>query len=136
MDAYVAPHTGGESFGIVLVEAMAGGAPVVCSDLNAFVDVLGEPPAGVTFASGDADALVEALADVLDDADTRSLLRGRGRARAEAFDWRVVAEKIMAVYDTVIESAELAPDEQAGRVRDRLRRIRSGRRDRRKDSDE
>lgn len=136
VDAYLAPHTGGESFGIVLVEAMAGGAPVVCSDLNAFVDVLGEPPAGVTFASGDADALVEALADVLDDADTRSLLRGRGRARAEAFDWGVVAEKIMAVYDTVIESAELAPDEQAGRVRDRLRRIRSGRRDRRKDSDE
>ena len=64
------------------------------------------------------------------------VMRSRRITGRQAFDWGVVAEKIMAVYDTVIESAELAPDEQAGRVRDRLRRIRSGRRDRRKDSDE
>lgn len=126
VDAYLAPHTGGESFGIVLVEAMAGGAPVVCSDLRAFVDVLGEPPAGTTFPTGDSAALADRLGDLIADADTRSLLRGRARARVEAFDWSVVAAKVMAVYETVIESAEFAAEEPSGRLLDRLRRLRKG----------
>ncbi len=123
VDAYVAPHLGGESFGIVLIEAMAGGSPVVCSDLDAFVDVLGEPPAGRVFPTGDADALAAALGEVLSDPRSRSLLRGRGHSRAAHFGWDVVAEKVMAVYETVIESAEATPEEAQVALRQRLRRL-------------
>lgn len=123
VDAYVAPHIGGESFGIVLVEALAAGAPVVCSDLRAFVDVIGEPPAGVTFPVGAADELAATLGDLLSDPDRRALLRGRGRVRATAFDWSSVAAKIVAVYETVIESAEREPDEPDQPLLHRLRRV-------------
>jgi phosphatidylinositol alpha-mannosyltransferase len=123
VDAYVAPHIGGESFGIVLVEAMAGGAPVVCSDLTAFVDVLGEAAAGVTFSTGDAADLARVLGDVLADGEQRSVLRGRGLARAQVFDWDVVAAKILAVYETVIESAEHTPDDSSPGLSHRVRRL-------------
>lgn len=103
--AYVAPHTGGESFGIVLVEAMAAGAPVVASDLAAFVRVLGIHRAGVTFRNGDAHDLAEVLDGVLADPQGRETLATLGRTRAADFDWAKVAEEIMAVYETVCDAA-------------------------------
>ena len=59
VDVYVAPNTGGESFGIILVEAMSAGAPVLASDLDAFAQVLDEGAAGELFANEDADALAD-----------------------------------------------------------------------------
>lgn len=101
VDIYVAPHTGGESFGIVLVEAMASGAPVLASDLTAFVRVLDSGRTGELFANGDTDDLATRLLALLDDPDRRRQLSAAGRERAMAFDWSVVAEQIMAVYETV-----------------------------------
>ncbi|MEI2775535.1 MAG: glycosyltransferase family 4 protein [Tetrasphaera sp.] len=103
-DVYVAPQTGGESFGIVLVEAMAAGAAVIASDLPAFVRVLTGPSgqqAGVSFPTGDAEALAERILALLADPGERSRLATLGHARAWDFDWSVVAEDIIAVYDTV-----------------------------------
>ena len=60
VDLYVAPNTGGESFGIILVEAMSAGAPVLASDLDAFAQVLDQGAAGELFANEDADALADA----------------------------------------------------------------------------
>ncbi|PRY56663.1 phosphatidylinositol alpha-mannosyltransferase [Knoellia remsis] len=111
-DVYVAPHTGGESFGIVLVEAMAAGAPVLASDLCAFTAVLGDGPdgpAGATFANGDSPALSQAVVELLRTPDERSRLRDLGLRRARSFDWDVVAERVMAVYETVIDGADRAP---------------------------
>ena len=59
VDLYVAPNTGGESFGIILVEAMSAGAPVLASDLDAFAQVLDQGAAGELFANEDADALAD-----------------------------------------------------------------------------
>ncbi|MEY3734412.1 MAG: hypothetical protein RL347_1771, partial [Actinomycetota bacterium] len=67
LDAYVAPNTGGESFGIVLLEAMAAGAPVVASDLDAFARVLDGGRCGALFPVGDAAALEETVVDLLGD---------------------------------------------------------------------
>ncbi|WP_392542193.1 glycosyltransferase family 4 protein [Oryzobacter telluris] len=115
VDAYVAPHLGGESFGIVLVEAMAAGAPVVASDLSAFAAVLDGGRTGVLFETGSEAALAAALTGVLDDPERRAELTAAGHQRARVFDWDVVADRVMAVYETVIEGAGAEPDGTAPR---------------------
>jgi phosphatidyl-myo-inositol alpha-mannosyltransferase len=110
VDAYVAPHRGGESFGIVLVEAMAAGAPVVASDLAAFAAVLDGGRTGVLFETGSEAGLSRAVLDLLGDPARAQALRSVGQQRARVFDWDVVADRVMAVYETVIEGAESEPD--------------------------
>ncbi len=112
-DVYVAPNTGGESFGIVLVEAMAAGAPVVASDLPAFAAVLDGGRTGIMFETGSPEGLSRAVLDLLADHERREALRTTGFARARVFDWGVVADRIMAVYETVIAGADLEPADPA-----------------------
>jgi phosphatidylinositol alpha-mannosyltransferase len=81
VDLYIAPHTGGESFGIVLVEAMAAGAPVIASDLSAFVRVLGSAKAGVTFPVHDSAALAQRILELLADPAARHRLAAKGQKR-------------------------------------------------------
>ena len=109
VDAYVAPHLGGESFGIVLVEAMAAGAPVVASDLPAFAAVLDGGRTGIMFETGSPEGLSRAVLDLLADHERREALRTAGFTRARVFDWGVVADRIMAVYETVIAGADGEP---------------------------
>jgi phosphatidylinositol alpha-mannosyltransferase len=101
VDVYVAPNLGGESFGIVLVEAMSAGAPVVASDLDAFERVLERGRAGVLFPTGDAAALAQALLDLLSDPERRGQLRAEASAVVRRYDWRTVADDVLAVYETV-----------------------------------
>ncbi|MBI8989019.1 glycosyltransferase family 4 protein [Corynebacterium meridianum] len=103
-DIYVAPNTGGESFGIVLVEAMAAGAAVIASDLEAFAavcDVESEHPAGLLFAVGSDGDLAEKLGTLLDDEERRKALIEAGHRRAAKYDCRAVADKVLEVYRTV-----------------------------------
>ncbi len=97
---FCAPHLHGESFGIVLAEAMAAGAPVVASDLPAFRSVLG--PAGDLVPPGDAAALARALDTLLADPHRRRSLTAAGRERVAAYDWPVVAEQVDAVYRAAV----------------------------------
>ena len=115
VDAYVAPHTGGESFGIVLVEAMSAGAPVVASDLAAFVRVLDAGRCGAMFANEDPADLSRQLLRLLGDPAERGRLRAEGARRAQVFDWAVVAEDVMAVYETVTHGVDDWRDERADR---------------------
>jgi glycosyltransferase involved in cell wall biosynthesis len=87
------------------------GAPVLASDLEAFVAVLGDGQAGVTFPVGDSEALAAAVIDLVRDPDERHRLRDLGLLRARSFDWSVVAQRVMAVYETVIEGADKSPEE-------------------------
>ena len=106
-DLYIAPHTGGESFGIVLVEAMAAGAPVLASDLAAFQRVLDAGRtgmAGAIFANERPDDLAARAIELLGDPARLHALSDLGRARAAVFDWQVVAEEILAVYETVADA--------------------------------
>ncbi len=105
VDLYVAPNTGGESFGIILIEAMSAGAAVLASDLPAFVRVLDGGAAGASFRNEDQDDLAARLLDLLRDPVLRQRFAAAGRRRADLFDWSVVAAQVMAVYETVTEGA-------------------------------
>ncbi|CAG7655175.1 glycosyltransferase family 4 protein [Actinacidiphila bryophytorum] len=113
VDVYVAPNTGGESFGIILVEAMSAGAAVLASDLDAFAQVLAQGEAGELFANEDADALAAAALRLLADPARRTALSDRGRAHVRRFDWSSVGADILSVYETVADgAAHVATDER------------------------
>ncbi|MFG1781271.1 glycosyltransferase family 4 protein [Rhodococcus oryzae] len=100
-DVYCAPNLGGESFGIVLVEAMAAGTAVVASELDAFRRVLRDGTAGMLVPVGDSAALATAIDSVLSDLDRRRALVGTATEVVAEYDWPVVAEQILRVYETV-----------------------------------
>jgi phosphatidylinositol alpha-mannosyltransferase len=105
VDLYVAPNIGGESFGIVLLEAMAVGTPVLASDLDAFRAVLDGGRSGQLFATGDAGDLAAKAAALLDDPAARAALVPLGKATARSYDWSTVARDIERVYETVAPAA-------------------------------
>ncbi|AZZ82082.1 MULTISPECIES: glycosyltransferase family 4 protein [Gordonia] len=104
-DVYCAPNLGGESFGIVLVEAMAAGAAVIASSLNAFRRVLDDGRAGKLVDTGSPDQLAAGIISLLSDDEAREQLVARGRVRADKYDWSRVADQILRVYDTVTVGA-------------------------------
>ncbi len=103
---YVAPNTGGESFGIILAEALAGGACVIASDIPAFDDLLGHGEYGALFESESSTDLAKVVIDLLRNKDKRSALAAAGKNHAQLFDWTVVAQQIYTVYEMSIVGSE------------------------------
>ncbi len=96
-DVFVSPALGQESFGMVLLEAMSCGRPVVCSDIAGYRQVVDARGARLV-PPGDADALARAIAALARDPAARRAMGELNRARAEAYDWRDVADKTRALY--------------------------------------
>lgn len=96
---YIAPNTGGESFGIILAEALAGGASVIASDIPAFDSLLGHGEYGTLFKSEDGNDLASKIIDLLENDEKRRAIAATGKEYAQEFDWDVVAEKIFDVYE-------------------------------------
>ncbi|WP_062428240.1 glycosyltransferase family 4 protein [Herbidospora daliensis] len=101
VDVFVAPNLGGESFGIVLTEAMSAGATILASDIPAFRKVLGDGQAGALFATGDAAALAREAAALLDDPQRRAKYSDEARLAVRKYDWSTVARDVLRVYETV-----------------------------------
>ncbi|MGP4029004.1 glycosyltransferase family 4 protein [Actinomadura sp. 3N407] len=101
VDVFVAPNLGGESFGIVLAEAMSAGAPILASDIEAFDRVLRGGRAGALFPAGDHEALAAAAGELLDDPARRKQLSAEARAAVRDYDWSSVARDVLRVYETV-----------------------------------
>jgi phosphatidylinositol alpha-mannosyltransferase len=112
-DVYVAPNTHGESFGIVLIEAMATGTPVVASDLPAFRRVLDDGEAGVLFPVGDTAALAASVAALLLDDERRRHLSVAASRVVQAYDWHHVARQVVEVYETVAAASPVELDDTA-----------------------
>lgn len=114
-DVYLAPQTGGESFGIVLVEAMGADAVVVASDLPAFRRVLDEGRAGYTFPVGDAGALATTVASALRDTEESQRRREHAAVWREQYDWDVVTQQVLDVYRLAVgEDPDPILEEVAG----------------------
>jgi phosphatidylinositol alpha-mannosyltransferase len=110
---YVAPNTGGESFGIILAEAMASGASIVASDIPAFASLLGEGKYGTLFKSEDVTDLARTLIDLLRDALKRKAIAMMGQEHSITFDWDNVARQIFSVYEMAMvggDGVRLASD--------------------------
>jgi len=100
-DAFAAPALGHESFGVILVEAMAAGLPVVASDIAGYREVIREDVDGLLVPPGDPDALAAALRQVLAQPELARRLAAAGPERARAFSWDVVVPRIEAIYERV-----------------------------------
>jgi phosphatidylinositol alpha-mannosyltransferase len=123
VDLYVAPNLGGESFGIILVEAMSAGAPVLASDIDAFRRVLDDGRVGELFPTGDVPALADAVVALLGDPERRDRLRAAATGWVRRFDWPTVVDELLAVYETVAAGADAVGEADVRPWRDRWRRV-------------
>jgi phosphatidylinositol alpha-mannosyltransferase len=101
-DVYASPATGGESFGIVLLEAMAAGTPIVCSDIHGYKGVVRRGREGLLVPPRDSRELAVALDKLIRDRGLREQMGAAGQARAEEFSWPRVTAKVEEYYGFVI----------------------------------
>ena len=123
VDLYVAPNTGGESFGVILLEAMAAGTPVLASDIEAFERVLDKGRAGRLFRVGDSADLAGHAVQLLADPAERAELVRVATPVVDRYDWPDVAERIMAVYETVTWSGLKVREDSRGQAFGRFTRL-------------
>lgn len=97
-DLFCAPSVDFESFGIVLLEAMASGVPVVAADIPGYRSVLEENKQGLFFESRNVQALAAAMLELLADPDRRAAMGAAGRVRASEFDWKRVTQQVLEAY--------------------------------------
>jgi phosphatidylinositol alpha-mannosyltransferase len=101
-DIFVSPATGRESFGIVLLEAMSAGAPIICSDIHGYRGVVRRERDGILVEPGNADALAASIRRLIDDPQLRAQLSRAGEERAQLFTWERVGQAVEEYYGFVI----------------------------------
>ena len=101
-EVYLSPATGGESFGIVLLEAMAAGTPIVCSDIHGYKGVVRRDREALLVPPRNPKALAAAVASLLNDDEARAAMSQAGRERAEEFSWPRVTARVESYYNFVI----------------------------------
>jgi phosphatidylinositol alpha-mannosyltransferase len=121
-DVFCAPNTGQESFGIVLLEAMAAGAPIVASDIPGYRDVLSNGVQGLLVEPQNPGALADGICRLLANPEVRASMRRAGQAKAQAYDWPTVATQVLEYYAEVLERREAEPLPQRVRFA-RVRRM-------------
>lgn len=101
-DVVCAPAVGGESFGLVLLEAMACGTAVVASRIDGYAGLVGDTDCARLVTPADAGALAGALAQLLNDEEQRRALGTRAAEHASQFDWRAIAGRLESIYYGVL----------------------------------
>jgi phosphatidylinositol alpha-mannosyltransferase len=96
---FCAPNTGNESQGIILLEAMAAGRPVVASNIEGFAGVITHGVEGLLVRPKDSDGLAEALLELVEDADMRREIGARAAERAQHYSWDRVSQRVLSYYE-------------------------------------
>jgi phosphatidylinositol alpha-mannosyltransferase len=105
---FCAPSTGGESFGIILLEAMAAGLPIVASDIAGYRSVLCDHLDGRLVPPGDGEALADGIIGLLRQPSERARLAQHGRATAARYDWHLVAPRVLDYYEEAMQARKQA----------------------------
>ena len=130
-DVLCAPSLGGESFGVVLLEGLAAGTPVVASDLAGYRRVARCGQEAILVAPGDVAALSGALAEALSATDRVGSMVRRGRLRAEEFSMDALSQRYLELFDLAVQRRAEVPQTSIQRLVNRIgsaaaeRRIRS-----------
>ena len=104
-DIFCSPATGAESFGIVLLEAMAAGKPIVASDIEGYMGILSHGEQGLLFRRRDSEHLASALDTLIRDRELAARLGATGREMVEQYRWKVVAQQVEDYYHDCMELA-------------------------------
>jgi phosphatidylinositol alpha-mannosyltransferase len=97
------PNTGWESFGVVLLEAMSIGKPIVASAIDGFTSVLTNGVEGITVPPRDVNHLADAIFKLIRDESLRREMGERGKPKAQAYDWSIVAKKLLDFYAATLD---------------------------------
>jgi phosphatidylinositol alpha-mannosyltransferase len=122
-DIFCAPATGWESFGIVLLEAMAVGKPVVASNIEGYASLITHGVEGLLVPPKDEDRLAQALISLMTDESLRQQMGARGRVKAKAYDWKYIAQKVLNYYITVLSESQREEFSLTQWLRERLDRL-------------
>lgn len=125
-DVFCAPSTGQESFGIVLLEAMAAGRAIVASRIPGYAEVVENGSEGLLVEPKSSAALAATLIRLLEDGDLRRAMGERGRTKATAYDWSRVAGQVLDFYEETIDAHMVDPDRRSNRMASALRRVKLG----------
>ena len=122
-DIFCAPATGWESFGIVLLEAMAVGKPIVASNIEGYASLITHGVEGLLVPPKDEDSLTRALTSLMTDESLRQQMGARGRVKAKKYDWKYIAQRVLNYYITVLSESQREEFSLTQWLRGRLDRL-------------
>ena len=122
---FCAPSTGFESFGIILLEAMAAGVPIVASDIAGYRQVVEHGCEGLLVPPADEHALAHALVDLLREPERRAEMRECGKRKAAQYDWSIIAQRVLEYYSALIRTQEISRKVKSSTTKRRIARVRN-----------
>jgi len=121
---FCAPSIGFESFGIILLEAMAAGVPVIASDIAGYRCVLTHQQEGVLVPPQDEQAIARAAIELLQSPERRAQMSAAGRRTAAQYDWDIIARRVLAYYEELIAASNATRRNSALTTTSRFARVR------------
>jgi phosphatidylinositol alpha-mannosyltransferase len=122
---FCAPSTGFESFGIILLEAMAAGVPIIASDIAGYRQVISDGTEGVLVPPKDEPALANALIDLLHDPQRRAAMSDCGKRKAAEYDWSIIAQRVLGYYSELMRAKQAASQVKSSTNKRRIVRVRN-----------